>query len=330
MVSMVLTAEQRQIQESFRAFLDAEAPIGRLRSSPCHDGKIVRAMAELGWMAIGLPEEAGGLGLGAIEEVLLFRELGRHLVSPSFLAAYLSAQIAQICGAQDLFAELVEGTRSASLALAGDGDDRILGLDLGEADYVLVVRPSTLALYARSSLAGTEDAQCLDDSLSLHRIALPDSPTCELADKAESLVDRATLLLAAQSCGLADGARELAVDYAKMREAYGRPIGSFQAIKHICADMAMRADSSWAATMFAATIADLRHPGAHMHIAAAHLSSAAAALANGASVIQVHGGIGFSAEADAHRFVKRAHVYDLCAGGGTALRKKVLDGPLFW
>jgi alkylation response protein AidB-like acyl-CoA dehydrogenase len=114
--------------------------------------------------------------------------------------------------------------------------------------------------------------------------------------------------------GMAEATRDMAVGYAKLREQFGQAIGAFQAIKHICADAALRAEAATCQLMFAAIETQKQSSLAPMHVTAAKLTAADALLQNAAANIQVHGGIGFTAECDAHLYMKRAHVLEQLLG----------------
>jgi alkylation response protein AidB-like acyl-CoA dehydrogenase len=123
---------------------------------------------------------------------------------------------------------------------------------------------------------------------------------------------------------MAEATRDMAVEYAKTRQQFGKAIGSFQAIKHLCADMAIRAEAAVCQVIFAALVESERRAGARFHSVAARLVAVEAALQNAAQNIQVHGAIGFTAEAEAHLFIKRAHVLEQLWGNTRQQRRQML------
>jgi alkylation response protein AidB-like acyl-CoA dehydrogenase len=139
------------------------------------------------------------------------------------------------------------------------------------------------------------------------------------------LHERALLLLGAFAVGIAEATRDMAVEYAKTREQFGRPIGSFQAIKHICADMAIRCEAAACQTTFASLVLAEGHDGAAFHATSSKLVAAAAAVKNASQNIQVHGAIGFTAEADPHLFLKRAHVIERLWSDSRRCRDRLLS-----
>ncbi|CAN5490421.1 hypothetical protein BH09PSE5_BH09PSE5_33930 [soil metagenome] len=136
-------------------------------------------------------------------------------------------------------------------------------------------------------------------------------------------------LLADQLCsammvGMSEAVRDMSVEYAKLRTQFGQPIGAFQAVKHRCADMALHAEAAWSQTVFAALQLDAARESAAFDIATAKLIATHAALEGAAANIQNHGSIGFTAELQAHLFLKRAHVIDSFGGGARVQSRKVL------
>ena len=122
------------------------------------------------------------------------------------------------------------------------------------------------------------------------------------------------MLLAAGLTGIAEHACDLTVEYAKVREQFGQMIGSFQAVKHRCADMVVRARLAWYQTALACLKIETGTVDGALQAAAAKITAAQAAHENGRAAIQLHGGIGFQSECDAHWFMKRSHLYDQAGG----------------
>jgi alkylation response protein AidB-like acyl-CoA dehydrogenase len=136
---------------------------------------------------------------------------------------------------------------------------------------------------------------------------------------------RAQVLLAARLIGLAEHACDLTVEYAKVRQQFGKPIGSFQAVKHRCADMVLRARLAWHQTALAGLKVQAAARDAALHAAAAKLIAAQAAHENARAAIQLHGAIGFQSECDVHWFMKRAHLYDQIGGGMQVQARRVMS-----
>lgn len=310
-MNLLPNEEQLQVVEAVAGVLERQLPFQRLfGGSPAADvAPLLAESAESGWLKLGLPAEAGGVGYSAIEEALLARELGRSAAPLSITATMLAAHLAQAAGERELAQALGEGRRRAGFAAPLSGGRRLL-LDADHVDFALLVGEAL-------SLAAVEDARpvaCLDPTVRAAELTDP-APVAVADDHA--LVLRAKLLVAAQLTGLAERARDLGVDYAKTREQFGRPIGAFQAIKHRCSEMATRCEAAFAQVSAAASALTEGHPAAALHAAAAYVVADEAAIENARAAVQIHGGIGVTDEHALHILVKRRHLLaQLGAGAG--------------
>lgn len=273
----------RQIRDAAQSMLDQHYPVARLRDGDGVDP--MAPLAEFGAFVLALPEDAGGAGFSLVEEAALHVDLGRHLLSPTALATAVAMRMTH-----DASAEVCAGAGPLLIAP-------------GDATHALI-RDDGLALVA---LAGT--APRPEPGLGHGRpVARLDTPPAPLARATPQVALLHDLLCAAQLLGVATGARDLAVAYARTREQFGRPIGSFQAIKHHCANMTIAAEMlSAQLDMAAIALRDGRDDAAFQVAALARLAPRIA-LDNARTGIQIHGGIGFSAEADAQLYLKQAHV----------------------
>jgi len=342
-MNLLLSEEQTQIVDTLRHFLSEQADVARFRPPAPQlgnrDHELLPALAELGVLGIAIPEEAGGTGLGCAEEAIVFREFGRHLLSPALIAHVLAAHVAYACGETALLKSLLSGETRVGLANPRDplGDPRGTSEPIArachliegrDADWVLVCDAHGTALYARADFADVEAVDAMDHALALDRARRLDvAPAAAMASGDAPLHARALVLAAAYGVGIAQATLQMAVDYAKVREQFGKPIGSFQAVKHICADMAMRAEAAASQVAFASLSLTAGADAANFHATASKLVAADAALRNAQQNIQVHGAIGFTAEADAHVYLKRAHVIEQLWGDTRAQRERMLDVP---
>jgi alkylation response protein AidB-like acyl-CoA dehydrogenase len=322
MWNLLLNEDERMIADSVNAYLARELPIERLRpkAAPRDLARIRADMVEHGWFGVGLPEAVGGSGLGLVEEMLVQRECGRFLVTPSVLATVLAAHVAYHSGDADLAARMIAGKASAALALLAAPDPGAdpapaYAFDWTQEDFLLFWNDAGMGVYDAASFAQAKLDECLDDSVTLHAglLALR-RPRHWVAAKQAPLALRAQILLAAGLVGLAWHACELTVSYAKTREQFGKPIGTFQTVKHRCADMALRARLSWYQTELACLKVQTSAHDAVLQTAAAKLLAAQAAHENGRAAVHLHGGLGFQSECDVHWFMKRAHLYDQAGG----------------
>lgn len=335
MIDLLPSEVEQQIIDSIAGYLGGELPVARLRPDPDGrrpaDGGISaerwRDIAGLGWFGLGIPEEQGGAGYGVIAEMLLAREIGRHAVSPSILATIVSAHLAAEADSDLLTGLLAGGWRVAFANRLCAGSDEYHLIDACGANCLLAIDGLQARLFDAAAFGDVRSVVSLDDAVTLKRARLAVDAQPLLQDAGGRLAQRASLHNSAQLLGVAEGALKLAVDYAGMREQFGQAIGSFQAIKHRCADMAVRAESAYAQTFFAGLSYVGGQPDAYGQIAAASVISARAALANARSCIQIHGGIGFTAECDAHVFLKRAHLLGRLGGERRWIREALLGKP---
>jgi len=318
-LDMVATVETWLAKELSRAQLHERLRTGATLEA----GTWVRA-ADLGVFSLGLPEDAGGAGCPVVEEALVARALGRHLAPVSFLGSILGARVAHAAGAPELRDALAEGRARTAVALPVlPGVGTVDVVDLPGADHVLSVVDGALTL-SPVDPTGAADRDSLDPSSTLHRL-----PEARLTDPVAApgvgdLAPLGRLLTAAMLAGIAEAARDAAVGYAKTREQFGRPIGVHQAIKHACADMAVRCEAASSLLFLAALALRDGRPDAVFQVAAAKRTAALAAVENARADVQIHGGMGFTWENDAHLFLTRAHLLDQLFGNRHALRADML------
>ena len=325
---------QRQIVDTIKDFLVNEAPVDRLREFGAignPDAKLWPQLGELGFFTLGLPEDNGGVGLGAAEEMLVFQQFGYHLVSPAVFGLVLGSRLAAFAGKEDLRDQLLSGTVRVGLANhrgdAGEARDYHL-FESGKADWILVMNEEHAALHSRADFIDIKRVSSTDSVLELERATLGNAkPRAKIIKNIDNLHSRALMLLGAYGVGISEGARDMAVEYAKIREQFGKPIGYFQAIKHICADMAIRSEAALCQASFAALVMDEGSPDTDFHAVASKIVATEAAVKNAADNIQVHGAFGFTAEANAHHYLKRAHVIDLLWGALREQKKRILTFP---
>jgi alkylation response protein AidB-like acyl-CoA dehydrogenase len=323
-MDLTLDAEREAIRDSIREFLGGRLPLARVRSLAADphgmDDAAWSEAAALGWFGLGLSEAAGGAGYGLPEEMILAIELGRSLAPGPWLGTILAAHA--LDGAAG---DVVAGRRRVALvddpadALGAAG--RLSGTacgvaDAGAADALLVLgasRARLVPLPSKGVSAGVRPS--IDPTRRLAEIAFADVQGETLDADATALRHAGTVLAAAEAVGVAERALELSVEYAKVRQQFGRPIGSFQAVKHRCADMAVRAEVArsvvtWAAVAVRDGEGDIERA---VHVAKA--LAGPAALANATDNVQNHGGMGYTWEADAHLYLKRAWVLEHTLGG---------------
>ncbi|MGE2814306.1 acyl-CoA dehydrogenase [Mycobacterium heidelbergense] len=334
-MGIALTDDHRELAEVARAFLTSQKARWAARSlldSPDEPRPpFWQNLVELGWLGLHVDEEHGGSGYGLPELVVVTEELGRAVAPGPFVPTVIaSAVIAKDGSAEQksrLLPGLIDGSLTAGIGL--DGQVRVKdGTADGEAGIVLGAGLAELLL-----IAAGDDVLVLDRGRAGVSVDVPDNfdPTRRsgrvrlenvsiaaediLAGARESALSRARTLLAAEAVGGASDCVDAAVDYAKVRQQFGRTIATFQAVKHHCANMLVAVESAIAAVWDASRAAAEDEEQFRL-IAAVAAALAFPAYARNAELnIQVHGGIGFTWEHDAHLHLRRALVSSALFGG---------------
>jgi alkylation response protein AidB-like acyl-CoA dehydrogenase len=316
--------DQRELAHGIRAMVEGRLPLERLRAREGDEHAIGiaewAALGETGVFALTLPEPRG-TGLGLADAVVVFEELGRALVPGPLVGTFLAAGTGVAEGA-------AQGKTQVGVHCAGRPGP-VLVEHLGSLDALLVLAPDAPAqVVSPAPVGGARRVEHpLDPLTPLWRLdAVPFGGA--LADDDGRVWRDGALLTAALQVGHAAAALDLAVAYAKERNQFGKPIGSFQAVKHMCADMLVRAEVARAAVHAAACLADApdvtreeaetaRCESRQLltrSVTGAKLLSDEAALANARASIQVHGGMGFTWEVPLHLHLKRARVLSTSFG----------------
>jgi len=317
---------------------------------------------QLGLQGLLIPEEFGGSAFGFTDMQIVLEEMGRALVCAPFLSsAVLAVRALLASGDDDRCADLLPGiaggTSIVALAFTNrqgqwDPEDgavtahersggwtlqgkRWFVLDAAGADVVLVAAttargPALFAVDGRAGGVSTTALQTLDMTRRLANIVFEDATAAPVGEPGQAdaclrqAFDAGLAALAAEQLGGARKVMEMAVEYAKIREQFGRPIGSFQAIKHKCADMLVEVESATAAAYAAgAAIDESSHEaGLLASLAKSYCSEAYCHAA--AENIQIHGGIGFTWEHPAHLYFRRAKSSEMLLGTPTYHRERML------
>jgi 3-oxochol-4-en-24-oyl-CoA dehydrogenase len=285
-------------------------------------------LSELGIFGVAIPEDRGGAG-GSIGDLCAMVEEAAKALIPGPVATTALATL--VVTEPDLLAALAAGERFAGLALEGDVEfdtetSRVSGtlpLVLGAAEGGVVLVPAgdkwlLIDSGGQSPSQGVqiEPLQATDFSRPLARVVLTSAPATVIAQSRRRVEELAATVLAAEAAGVTRWSLDTAVAYAKVREQFGKPIGSFQAVKHLCAEMLCRAEQAEVAAADAARAA-AESDESQFALAAALAASIgiAAAKANVKDCIQVLGGIGCTWEHDAHLYLRRAHGIGRFLGG---------------
>ncbi|MEO8815210.1 MAG: acyl-CoA dehydrogenase [Mycobacterium sp.] len=334
-MGIALTDDHRELAGVARGFLTSQKARGAAREllDEADEARPAfwRELAELGWLGLHIDEQHGGSGFGLPELVVVVEELGRAVAPGPFLPTVIASAVIAAAGTADqqarLLPGLIDGTVIAGVGLGGEvaidggtasGEAGIV-LGVGLADVVLVAAGEDVLVLERDRAGVSVDVPgSLDLSRRSGRVTLTDvSVTADdiLAGARESALARARTLLAAEAVGGAADCTDAAVGYAKVREQFGRPIATFQAIKHHCANMLVAAEAATAAVWDAARAAGEDEFEFRLVAAVAAALALPAYARNAELNIQVHGGIGFTWEHDAHLHLRRALTLQALFGG---------------
>jgi 3-oxochol-4-en-24-oyl-CoA dehydrogenase len=291
---------------------------------------VFAGLADLGLFGVAIPEDRGGAG-GSVEDLCaMVEEAAKALVAGPVAPTALATLVVDD---PELLAALAAGERFAGVAFEGevrfDGGTAsgTLPWVLGAAEGAVVIAPAggkSLLIDTRSDGVVVEPLPAADFSRPLARVVLTSAPATVLDAPQRRVEELAATVLAAEAAGVTRWSLDTAVAYAKVREQFGKPIGSFQAVKHLCAEMLCRAEQAEVAAADAARAAADPDP-TQFSLAAALAASVgiAAAKANVKDCIQVLGGIGCTWEHDAHLYLRRAHGIGRFLGGAERWLRRI-------
>jgi alkylation response protein AidB-like acyl-CoA dehydrogenase len=341
--------------EAVRRFMESEEG---------YDPALWEQMAsQLGLQGLALPEEYGGAGYGPVELGIVLEEMGRALLPAPFLASVaLAGQALAVSGDDRAMRRwlpgIADGSLTATLALGEEGGawtpedvqtaatargagwaltgTKTFVIDGDSAGLLLVVArtehgPGLFAVEGDATGVSRWRLQALDPTRRLARVELQDTPAVRVGPAGDAtaylreVLDLAVVALAAEQVGGAQACLDLSVEYAKIRVQFGRPIGSFQAVKHKCADMLLEVEAARSAAYHAASVAADRSDELAVAAAVAGSYCAEAYVHVAKETIQIHGGIGYTWEHDAHLYLKRAKSSELLFGAPVAHRVRLAD-----
>jgi alkylation response protein AidB-like acyl-CoA dehydrogenase len=326
-VDFELTDEQVALQAELRRFLadrvTSEARRAVIDMPGAVDRDLWRALGGMGVFALTLPEADGGVGLGLADATIVFEELGRAAVPGPVIGTFFAAGLRGADVDPDLAARAAAGEAVVGLVPAGDP---AFVEHLDGVDTLLVVADEAVTLVDPPA-GGRAVDRPLDPLTPVHVVdALPTGRSVGGPELAAGLRNVSALLAAAMQVGLAEAAVALATDYAKERTQFGKVIGSFQAVKHLLADAQVQVEVARAAVQAAGVVVDEFElaeqaeagtgdgAGVHRAYEVARIVASRAADRATRACVQVHGGMGFTWELDAHLFLKRALVLDVGPG----------------
>lgn len=364
-MSLAATPEHDELRDVLRSFLLSRAneeAVRRIIDGPgTFDPSIWSKLAqEIGVQGLAIPEEYGGAGVGLRELGIAFEEAGRCLLPAPLLGTFLASDLILAAEDEEVAKELLpaiaageliaaagwlnsSGTGPSDVTVDGDSLTGTVGFVAdGPAAAQLVVPArdgdvtSLFIVDLNSAGVAVVALESLDLTRGMARVELNGATGRRLGSPGngsllDRTLDRGCALLAAEQVGAAGRVVEIAVDYAKIRQQFGRPIGSFQAIKHKCADMYLASESARAAALYALWVADESPDDLAAAASQAKSYCSEAFVSVAAENIQVHGGIGFTFEHSAHLYFRRAKSTEVLLGSPREHRERLagmigLDG----
>lgn len=299
-----------------------EADVRRIMASETgHDPELWRALADLGVVGLTAPEAHGGAGLSAVELELVMEKAGAALLSAPLLSSAIAAALLADCDGP-LARDVASGERIAAVAFAGSFDwTGKSTLDVSDGRLAGTLRFVPDAAIADTILIAHDTGVFAADRADVHVAPLPtfdrtrrmadvtiDLPTRQVADAAAigPALDLAIVALAGEQAGGARRVLDMTVDYARTRHQFGRAIGSFQAIKHMAADLLLEVESATSAARDAARQLADGAPGKDAAVALAAFACADAFVRVTRDAVQMHGGVAFTWDHPAHLYLRRA------------------------
>jgi alkylation response protein AidB-like acyl-CoA dehydrogenase len=323
-----LNDEQQEIKRTAHEFLAARfkpEKVRELSEADSYDDGLWKEISELGWPGIAISEEDGGQGLGVVELAVLLEESGYACAPSPLLGTAGAALVISAAGSDEQRAEwlpkLASGEATGSFGGFADGQSTIF-CDLPRAD-VVVTFDGEGALLAPVSEVDFERFKAIDSTRSYGLIS--DVAGERMPGDVDAGRDRLAVAIAAELTGIAQRTQEMAVEYARERQQFGRPIGSYQAVSHRCAAMLLATEESRSLTYYAAWTADAEPGSLPMAAAMAGARASDAGWEVPASALQVFGGIGFTWEHDLQFWLKRGRVAGRMLGTPRDHRERVAD-----
>lgn len=323
-----LSEDQYDIKRTARDLLDKRSPFSVVRAAAEGGGEdtgLWAELCELGWPGIAVSEDHGGSGLGMVELAVVAEELGFALAPVPFLGTALAATVLETAGSDEQQEQwlggLATGTDRGAVATVTEGRDAVVpGATAGA--LVITADAGAAALHAPGTV--TSPVAAIDPTRAHGRVAGDAGGEALEGDVAVAL-DRAAIVVAAELVGVCQRALDMTVQYVKDRKQFDVPVGSFQAVQHAAALMLRDTEGARAATYYAAWAADAQPEDLPTAAAMAKAAASDAGRTVTAAAIQLHGGIGFTWEADVHWLFKRAQLDSALLGGASTHRARIVE-----
>jgi alkylation response protein AidB-like acyl-CoA dehydrogenase len=316
-----LSDDQQEIKRTAHDLLANRATFAKVREAAeagAYDDALARELGELGWPGIAVSEEHGGQGLGIVELAILLEELGYACAPVPFLGSALAALAIEHAGSPDQQQRWLPGLASGELRGALGAADGLIP-DAPGADVVVVVDAAAGTAHVAE---GVEEVDAIDPTRRHGRVGSGSTGEALQGD-VQAALDRALVAVSAELVGVCQRALDMTVEYVKERKQFGVPVGTFQAVHHSAAQMLIDTEGGRSATYYAAWAADAEPERLPMAAAMAKAWTSDGGRSVTGSAIQLHGGIGFTWEADVHWLYKRAQLDSALLGSAGAQRARI-------
>ena len=324
--ALAITDEHRALAESTTGLLTRLNARGAARATldagPSHPAELWTGAAQLGWQGLALPEEFGGSGFGLAELAVVLEAQGRELCPGPFLSTVTAASVIDRCAPDSVRAQLLPGLADGS-TVGGFGSSEATVLGAPDADVLVLLAGDDVVIAAAEDVEVTASTST-DSTRSIGAVAVRGTPIAVLPGAATLARTVFRILGSAEAVGVSWATLEMSVAYAKVREQFGRTIGTFQAVKHHAANMLVNAELTTAATWDAARADDPDSAWFAAAVAASH--AIRSQIFNAEYNIQLHGGIGYTWEHDAHLYLRRARTLAALLGDGADPLVDVVEG----
>ncbi|HMD07134.1 MAG TPA: acyl-CoA dehydrogenase family protein [Candidatus Acidoferrum sp.] len=348
-----LSESQEFLKDSARKFFAGECPSAEMRrlmeTDTAYDAALWSKLTHQGYTGIIFPEEYGGVGLGKVELMLLMEEAGRALLPGPFFSTVVLAgsvldAVATPAHKKQYLGPICHGEVRATVAIleaSASWNPRDVQLtttngkltgekffvsDADIADFLIVVaRDGVFVVHSKARGLKISPMVGMDLTRKLYVVEFSDTPAEEIGSKSNlaRAFDVATAALSAELVGGMQRTLDIAVEYAKTRKQFGKPIGMFQAVQHQCADMYLETESSRSAVYYAGWALEENSPDAATAVSIAKMYASDAARTVGNRGIQIHGGMGFTWENDLHLYYRRAKASETAFGDATFHRERI-------
>jgi alkylation response protein AidB-like acyl-CoA dehydrogenase len=329
-VNFDFSDDQQAIKRTAKELLAERFKMERVRElaeEGRYDDAAWNELCELGWPGIFIGEEHGGQGLGTVELIILMEELGYALAPLPFLSNAAAGLVLDAAGSDEQKERWLPGIASGeargTVGIVKDDGEAKLVPDADSAAVILLLGHDGARIVERGE-AEVEPVETMDTTRRYSRVQGGDAGEPLEGDRVPG-ISRGAVAVAAELTGICQRAMEMAVEYARDRKQFGRPIGSYQAVSHRCAQMLLETEGARSASYYAAWCGDAEPETLPLAACMAKAYASDAGWGVCTSALQVHGGIGFTWEHDLHFFLKRAKVDGMLYGSAREHRDAVAD-----